>query len=147
MAGGKRRGPTKGGRVLVKLPFGKTLAPTNKSRGLSQLVLVKEGVADYLKLKPVDKIPSSKVTFKTAAGSRTVDRVKNVGSYRGESVTLIFGKPQSIKGSSGSYKTVSLPLGSGCNITDAVEYFQSNFPNIVGLRTRNGHRIQWGVSK
>ncbi|WP_414529116.1 hypothetical protein [Nodularia chucula] len=132
---------------MVKLPFGRTVAPTNKSGGLSQLALIKQGVADLLKLKPVDKIPTGKVSMKTASGTATFTRVKKVGSYRGESVTLIFAKPQAIKGSTGTYKTVSLPLGSGCNITDAVTYFQSNFPNIIGLRTRNGHRIQWGESK
>ncbi|MEA5516204.1 hypothetical protein [Nodularia sp. UHCC 0506] len=140
-----RRGPTKGGRVLVKLPFGRNTPPKGRQRGLSSLVKVKEGVADLLKLKPVTSIPTAKVTFKTASGSKTVTRIRNVGSYRQQSVTLIFAKPQTIKGSRGQYDTVSLPLGSGCTVTDAVIYFQKNFPNIVGIRTQSGNRIQWGV--
>lgn len=143
-----RRGPTKGSRILVKLPFGTNRAPKGTIKGVSSLVKVKEGIADLLGLKALTKIPESKVTFKTAAGSRTVTRVQKLGSYRQQSITLILKKPTTIKGSKGLYDTVSLPLGSGCTISDAVKWLQENKSSIViGVRTVSGSRIQWGESK
>jgi hypothetical protein len=51
-----KRGPTKGARVLVKLPFGRTVAASGKKPGKSQLVRVKEGVAQELGLKLLGKM-------------------------------------------------------------------------------------------
>lgn len=142
-----RKGPTKGGRILVKLPFGTNRAPKGNVKGVSSLVKVKEGIADLLGLKPLTKIPESSVSIKTAAGQRSFKRVQNLGSYRRESITLILKKPTTIKGSSGTYKTVSLPLGSGCTISQAVAWLQNNKSNIIiGIRTVNGNKIQWGES-
>jgi hypothetical protein len=60
---------------------------------------------------------------------------------------LIFAKPKSIKGSTGTYKTVSLPLGTGCTITDAVKYFEKQKNGVVGLRTKHGVVIRWDYSQ
>lgn len=140
-----RNGPTKGGRILVKLPFGKNKAPTSKTRGVSSLVKIKEGVATFLGFKPLSKLPETTIKIKTAAGERTVTRVQNLGSYRRESVTLILKKPTTIPGSKGTYKTLSLPLGSGCTISQAVKWLQANKSNdVIGIRTKDGNRIQWG---
>jgi hypothetical protein len=138
-----KRGPTKGARVLVKLPFGRTVAASGKKPGKSQLVRVKQGVAKELGLVPLKAIPTVKVTGK----SGTYTRIAATGSYRQESVTLIFDTAKSIKGSTGSYKTVSLPLGSGCTITDAVKYFEKSGKGVVALRTKNGVVIRWDYGK
>ena len=138
-----RKGPTKGARVLVKLPFGRTVAPSGKKPGKGQYVRIKQGVAQELGFKPVTSLPTVKVTGKTGVYTRLGTR----GSYRQESVTLIFDKPKTIKGSSGTYKTVSLPLGSGCTITDAVKYFEKQGKGVVGLRTKNGVEIRWDYDK
>jgi hypothetical protein len=138
-----KRGPTKGARVLVKLPFGRTVAAAGKKPGKSQLVRVKQGVAKELGLTPVTSIPTIKVTGKN--GSYT--RIAATGSYRQESVTLIFDSPKAIKGSTGTYKSVSLPLGSGCTVTDAVKYFEKNGKGVVALRTKSGVVIRWDYGK
>lgn len=140
-----RKGPTKGSRVLIKLPFGRTVAPKNGKGGKSQLIMLKAGVAKVLGFKPVTTMPSQKVTFKTAAGSRTTTRISQ-GSYRRKSVKLIFESPKSISGSSGTYKTVSLPVPNGVLISDIVNYFHKGAgksKGVIALVTSDGHRIQW----
>lgn len=138
-----RKGPTKGARVLVKLPFGRDNVP-----GKSKLVRVKENVAKELGFKPVTTLPTKKVTAKTAKGSATSTRITAQGSMRRASITLIFNKPKTIGKSPGTYKTVSLPLGSGCTVTDAILYFQKNGKSkgIVGIRTPAGQTIRWDTS-
>jgi hypothetical protein len=135
----KKRGPTKGARVLIELPFGEEKAPAGKKPGKNKYVRVKQGIAQELGFKPVTIMPTRTV--------KGVKRVVNIGSYRRESVTLIFEKPKIIKGSTGTYATVNLPLGSGCTITDAVEYFQKSGKGIVGLRTSNGQVYRWDFEK
>ncbi len=139
----KRQGLTKGARILVKLPFGRTEKPKNGKPGKSQLVKVKENVAALLKFQAVKNFQTSKVTFKTASGSATVTRIKSQGSFRERSIKLIFSKARKVGKSPGTYKSVSLPLGSGCTITDAITYFQKNGPSlgIVGLTTPAGKTI------
>jgi hypothetical protein len=140
-----RKGPTKGGRILVKLPFGTNRAPAGKIKGVSTLVKVKEGVAELLGFQPLKDIPQKNVTIKTAAGSRTFKRVQNLGSFRRASVKLILAKPTPIKGSTGTFKTVSLPLGSGCTVSEAAKWLQDNKSKLcIGIITPDGNRIQWG---
>lgn len=137
-----KRGPTKGSRVLVKLPFGRTTTGKNPK---GQLVLVKQGVAKELGFTPVKQLPTKQVTFKTAAGSRTVTRISQ-GSFKRKSVKLIFEKPRSIFGSKGTYKTVSLPMPSGVTVNDIVKYFHTGAgksKNVIALVTPDGKRIQW----
>jgi hypothetical protein len=143
-----RKGPTKGARVLVKLPFGRTVAASGKKAGKSQLVKVKENVAKELGFKPITTLPTKSVTFKTASGSATVKRVSATGSYRRKSVTLLFNKAKTVGKSPGTYKSVALPLGSGCTVTDAIVYFQKNGKSkgIVGIRTPDGVTIRWDES-
>lgn len=135
----KKRGPTKGARVLVELPFGTEKAPSGKKPGKNKYVRVKQGIAQELGFKPVTVQPT-----RTIKGQK---QVVNVGSFRRESVTLIFDKPKTIKGSTGTYKTINLPLGSGCTITDAVEYFQKSGKGIIGLRTADGQAYRWDYEK
>lgn len=143
-----RKGPTKGGRVLVKLPFGRTVKPKDGRAGQSQLVKLKENVAKFLDLKPVTKLETTSVKFKTARGTATAKRIKNAGSYRRASVKLILNKASKIGNSPGTYKTVSLPLGSGCTVTDAIVYFQEKGKSkgIVGLTTPDGRTVRWDTS-
>lgn len=132
-----KRGPTKGNRLLVELPF------ADKDKG--NLVMLKQGVAKELGFKPATNIPVKKVTFKTAAGNRTAERLQ-LGSYKRRSVRLIFTKPRTIPGSKGNYKSVSLPLSRGASIADVVKYFsQEGGKNkgVAALITPDGKRIQW----
>lgn len=138
-----KRGPTKGGRILVKLPFGREEKASGKKPGKSQYVRIKENVAKELGFKPVTSIPTITVTGK----SKTYKRISVSGSFRQRSITLIFDKPKSISGSSGTYKTVSIPLGTGCTITDAVKYFEKAGKGVVGVRTQSGQTIRWDTSK
>ena len=139
-----RIGPTKGGRILVELPFGTNVTATSGKEGKTKFVKIKENVAKFLGFNAVTKIQTQKITIKTAAGNRTFERVINRGSYRRESVTLILAKPTKIGNSPGNYKTINVPLGSGCTVTDAVTYFQTQTSKgIVGLRTPDGRTIRW----
>ncbi|MFK0733474.1 MAG: hypothetical protein ACIWVG_20360 [Gloeotrichia echinulata HAB0833] len=136
-----KKGPTKGGRILVKLPFGKEVKPSGKKPGKNQYVRVKQGVAKELGLDPVSKIPTVDITGK--GGHYT--RIGITGSFRQQSITIIFTKARAIKGG-GSYKTVSLPLGSGCTVTDAVEWLQKK-EFVAGVRTQSGQTIRWKETK
>lgn len=138
-----RRGPTKGARVLVKLPFGKEVKATGKKPGKSQYVRMKEGVAKELGFKPVSSIPTITVTGKNG----TYKRLSVSGSFRQKSITLIFTAPRSIKGSTGQYDTVSIPIGTGCTVTDAVKYFEKNKSFVAGIRTASGQTIRWKNSE
>ncbi|WP_190445647.1 hypothetical protein [Tolypothrix tenuis] len=133
---------------MVKLPFGRTVASAKGKPGKSQLVRVKENVAKELGLKPITTLPTQSVTSKTAKGSATFKRVNAQGSYRRISITLIFSKAKTVGKSPGTYKTVALPLGSGCTVTDAILYFQKNGKSkgIVGIRTPAGQTIRWDTS-
>lgn len=138
-----KKGPTKGGRILVKLPFGRDAKASGKKPGKSTYVRMKEGVAKELGFKPVTSIPTITVTGKTG----TYKRISVSGSFRQASITLIFDKPKTIPGSAGTYKTVSIPLGTGCTITDAVKYFEKAGKGVIGVRTQSGQTIRWDVSK
>lgn len=146
-----RQGPTKGGRIPVKLPFGDTTAPSadGKKKGKNQIVLIKQNVAIFLGLKPITSYDTDTVSIKTAAGEKSAKRISRIGSYRRESVTLILDKARKIGKSTGLYKTVSVPLGSGCTVSDAIKYFQANGRSrgIIGLRTQQGQRYQWEFAK
>ena len=150
-----KRGPTKGGRIPVKLPFGDTkkAVPGKDGKGVkpgkSQIVLMKQNVAKFLGLKPITQYDTVYVSTKTAAGEIPNKRIARMGSFRRESVTLILEKKTKIGDSPGLYKTVAVPLGSGCTISDAVKYFQENGKSkgIIGLRTANGQRYQWDFQK
>jgi hypothetical protein len=141
----KGKGPTKGSRILVKLPFGRTVAAKGKTPGKSQLVKVKENVAKELGFAAVKALETKSVQFKTAKGTATVKRISSVGSYRRKSVILLFKDAKKIGNSPGLYKSVSLPLGSGCTVTDAIVYFQKNgkAKGVVGIRTPDGVTIRW----
>lgn len=137
-----RKGPTKGSRVLVKLPFGRTKTGKN---GKSQLILIKQGVAKELGFQVVKQLPKKTVEMKTAAGNRKVTRLSQ-GSYKRKSVKLVFEKPRAIAGSKGTYKTVSLPMPSGVTIVDIVQYFHTGAgksKNVIALITPDGKRVQW----
>ncbi|MEH2146256.1 hypothetical protein [Nostoc sp.] len=134
----KKRGPTKGARVLVELPFGTEVKAAGKKPGKSKYIRVKEGIAKELGFKPVTTMPTVTVEGKK--------RVANIGSYRRVSVTLIFDKPRTIKGSTGTYASVNLPLGSGCTVTDAVQYFEKHAKGVVALRTASGQVYRWDFS-
>jgi hypothetical protein len=150
-----KKGPTKGGRIPVKLPFGDTkkAVPGKDGKGVkpgkSQIVLMKQNVAKFLGLKPITQYDTVNVSTKTAAGEIANKRIARVGSYRRASVTLILEKRTKIGDSPGLYKTIDIPLGSGCTITHAVTYFQQNGKSkgIIGLRTANGQRYQWDFAK
>lgn len=131
-----RKGPSKGGRILVALPFGKDVAPSGKKPGKSKLVLVKSGIAKFLGFKAVTKLPTAKVKNQT--------KLRTVGSYRQRSITLLFENAQKVGDS--SYKSINVPLGSGCTVTDAVLYFRSQATSLkcVGVRTHNGKTYMWG---
>lgn len=145
------KGPTKGGRWLVELPFGNKTNPTNtggtRKPGKSKLVKIKQGVAKYLGFTPVKTLPTQNVTFKTAKGTATVKRVPKVGSGGGRSVTLILESDKQIGGKSVSQ--INVPLGTGCTNTDAIVYFQKNgsAKGIIGLVTTQGRRVIWGEEK
>lgn len=135
-----KQGPTKGSRILVELPS--PLADEKKGN----LISIKQGVATLLGFNPVAKIPRTEVTIKTAAGERKIERLRS-GSYRRRQVTLYFEKPQTVKGSKGKYKSVSMPIPSGTSIADVVEYFSSGAGKnrkVAALKTPDGKRIQWG---
>lgn len=149
MATRKKKGPTKGGRILVELPFGRVeKAVKGKSGGRSKLVKVKENVAAFLGFKAVTSLKTQQVTFKTAKGSATVKRIVSQGSYRRKSVTLLLDKAKSIGKAPYKYKSVDLPLGSGCTVTDAIVYFQKNGKSkgIIGIRTPDGVTHRWGAT-
>lgn len=138
-----RKGPTKGPRVLVKLPFGETKPGTDKKPGKSQYVRMKQGVAKALGFDVVDKIPLQAVKTKNG----TINRLSVAGSMRRQSITVIFANAKTIA-KSGSYKTVSFPLGSGCTITDAVKYFEDKKSlGVVAVRTSHGQTIRFGADK
>ncbi len=143
-----KKGPTKGARILVKLPFGRTVAAAKGKPGKSQLVKVKENVAKELGFKATTTLDTKSVSMKTARGTATFKRVAAVGSYRRQSVTLIFKSAKTVGSSPGTYKSVALPLGSGCTVTDAIVYFQKNgkAKGIVALRTPDGVTVRWDSS-
>lgn len=137
-----KQGPTKGSRILVELP--KPLADPNRGN----LISIKQGVAKLLGFTPIAKIPRTEVNIKTAAGERKVERLKS-GSYRRRQVTLYFEKAQTVQGSKGQYKSVSMPIPTGTSIADVVEYFsagQGKTKKVIALKTPDGKRIQWGES-
>lgn len=138
-----RKGPTKGSRILVKLPFGRT--KTGGGKAASQYISVKQGVATLLGFKPVANVPTKTVRFKTAKGTATTQR-RIDGSYKQRSVILIFNAPKSIPGSRGSYKTVSLPIPSGVTLDDVAKYFHvgaGKNKGVIGMITPAGKRVQW----
>lgn len=140
-----RRGPTKGSRVLVELPFAKKKTSGGKVAGT--LVQMKQGVAEALGFTPVKTIPSSKVKFKTASGTATAVRLTK-GAYKRKSVKLIFKTPKTIKGSSGKYASVSMPISSGTTISAIVGYFNTGRgkgAGVIALVTPDGVKVQWGV--
>lgn len=143
MATALRQSPSKGSRVLVKLPF--AALKTGGGEKAGQLISIKQGVAKLLGFKPLTKAPTVKVKFKTAKGTATVTRLLQ-GSYKRRSVKLIFATPQVIIGSRGKFKSVSLPLCSGATIAGAVAYFQvgaGKDKKVIALVTPDGKRIQW----
>jgi len=145
----KKKGPTKGGRILVKLPFGRTTKPVSgKSSGKNQLVKVKENVAKFLGFEAATELKTQTVSIKTAQGEKRAKRIVNQGSYRRESVTLLLDKARTIGKSPNKYKTINLPLGSGCTVTDAIVYYQTNGKSkgIVGIRTPDGVTHRWAAS-
>lgn len=136
-------GPTKGSRILVKLPFGRDKTSGNKPA--SQLIEVKQGVARVLGFEPVKALPVKTVTFKTARGSAKAPRMGR-GSYKRKSVKLIFKAPKTITGSKGQYKSVSLPMPSGVTLDDIVKYFHTGAgknKGVIALVSPSGRRIQW----
>lgn len=146
----KRKGPTTGGRILVELPFGKEVKPVEgKKGGKSKFIKLKQNVASFLGLKPSKEVETRTVSIKTASGEVKATRVVNIGSYRRKSVTLLLSKARKIGKSPNTYKTVDLPLGSGCTVSDAVIYYQKNGPakGIIGIRTPDGATYRWGVEK
>lgn len=135
-----RVGPTKGVRILVKLPFAETKTGGGKPAG--DLIRVKSGVAKLLKFQAVEA-PRKEVTFKTASGTAKAERLKS-GAYRGRSVKLIFKQSKTIDGK--KYKSVSLPLCSGASIADVVKYFESGAGKpigVAGIITPHGKKIMW----
>jgi hypothetical protein len=150
-----KKGPTKGGRIPVKLPFGDTKKPVAAAGGKaakpgkSQIVLIKQNVAKFMGWKPITEYDIQTVSTKTAAGEVPNKRIARVGSFRRESITLILDKPRKIGDSPGTYKTVNIPLGSGCTVADAIKWFQANgkTKGIIGVRTANGQRYQWDFAK
>ena len=142
-----KRGPTKGSRILVKLPFGR--AKTGGVHKASQYISIKQGVATILGFKPVTNVPTQKVKYKTAKGTATVTR-RIEGSYRQRSVRLIFSAPKSIKGSKGTFKSVSMPVPSGVTLDDIVKYFHvgaGKSKGVIGMITPAGKRVQWAEAK
>lgn len=138
------RGPTKGSRILVQLPFGRER--TGGGKPASKLISIKQGVANVLGFKPITQIPTKNVRFKTASGSATSTRYQQ-GSYKRKSVRLIFKAPKTITGSKGSYKSVSMPVPSGVTLDDIVKYFhtgQGKAVGVIAMITPDGRRIQWG---
>lgn len=138
-----RRGPTKGSRILVKLPFGR--AKTSGGKPASQLIEVKQGVARVLGFEPVKALPVKTVSFKTASGTARAPRMGR-GSYKRKSVKLIFKAPKTIAGSTGQYKSVSLPIPSGVTLDDVVKYFHTGAgrsKGVIALVSPDGRRIQW----
>ena len=136
-----KKGPTKGPRVLVKLPFGQTKKGENGKPGKSQYVRIKQDVAKALGFTVVSEIPTETVTIK----GKTIKRISVAGSMRRESITVIFTSKKTI-GKSGSYKTVSFPLGSGCTITDAVKHFEGQ-TSVAAIRTSRGQTIRFRAEK
>jgi len=138
-----RRGPTKGSRILVKLPFGSE--KTSGGKLASQLIEVKQGVARVLGFEPIRVLPTKTVTFKTARGTARSTRFGR-GSWRRRSVKLIFKAPKTITGSTGTYKTVSLPLPSGVTLDDVIKYFHTGAgksKGVIALVSPDGKRFQW----
>jgi|SRR6476469_774461 len=133
-----RVGPTKGARIMVKLPFGK-----DKEKPATGLILIKSEVAKALKFKPVAKIPEKKVKMKTVAGERTYTRAIK-GSYKHASVKLLFAKPKTIGGK--QYKSVSIPMASSTNLNDFINFFaegEGKTLGVAGLVSRDGAKTQW----
>lgn len=138
-----RRGPTKGSRILVKLPFGRD--KTSGGKPASQLIEIKQGVANILGFDPVKTLPVKSVKFKTARGFANAPRYGR-GSYKRRSVKLIFKAPKTIKGSNGKYKTVSLPLPSGVTLDDVIKYFHTGAgknKGVIAMVSPDGKRFQW----
>lgn len=150
-----KKGPTKGGRIPVELPFGTDKAPKPAAGGKpakpgkSRVVLIKQNVAKFMGWKPIKQYDTKTVSTDTAQGEVSNKRIGRVGSFRRQSVTLILDKARKIGNSAGTYKTVNVPLGSGCTIADAVKWFQANgkAKGIIGLRTANGQRYQWDFAQ
>lgn len=139
-----RVGPTKGVRILVKLPFAEEKTGGGKPAG--NLIRVKSGVAKLLGFKSTPA-PKTEVSFKTASGTAKAERLKG-GAYKGRSVKLIFGQAKTIDGK--KYKSVSLPLSSGATIADTVKYFESGegkSKGIAGIITPHGKKIMWAEVK
>lgn len=142
----KKKGPTKGGRILVDLPFGRNIkAVKDKTKAKNKLVKVKENVAAFLGFKGVTSLKTQQISVKTVQGEKKYKRVLNQGSYRRKSVTLLLDKAKSIGKAPYKYKSIDLPLGSGCTVTDAIVYFQTNGKSkgIVGIRTPDGVTHRW----
>lgn len=116
----------KGSKVLVKLPFGTTTAATKASGskkgkpGKSQLVLMHPKVAKELKFTVVTN-RSQSVTFKTASGNVTVNRIVSRGCSRRKSCQLFFETEKTIDGI--KFKSVNVQMPSGTTVIDFVNYF------------------------
>lgn len=139
-----RVGPTKGARILVKLPFAEEKTGGGKPAGT--LIRVKSSVAKLLKFQAVEA-PRKEGSFKTASGTAKAERLKS-GAYKLRSVKLIFASKKSIDGK--QYKSVSLPLCSGASIADVVKYFQSGAGKpigVAGIITPHGKTIMWAEVK
>ncbi|BDA73065.1 hypothetical protein CAL7716_072310 [Calothrix sp. PCC 7716] len=139
------KGPTKGGRILVKLPFGETQKESSKENAKSQYVAIKENVAKALGFKPVDKMPTVQVKAKIGKGNAEVTITRLVrGAYKRRSVKLLFKSQKSIGGK--SVKTVSLPLPSGVTMADVAKYFNEGAgkaAGVSGMVTPDGIKVQW----
>ncbi|KJH71227.1 hypothetical protein [Aliterella atlantica] len=138
-----RRGPTKGSRILVQLPFGRD--KTGGGKPASRLIYIKQGVADALGFKPIRTLPTQQVRYKTASGTATTTRYQK-GSYKRKSVTLIFKAPKNITGSTGLYKSVAMPIPSGVTLDDVIKYFHTGAgksKGVVALISPQGSRMQW----
>ena len=114
------KGPIKGDRIPIELPFGPKKA--------NRVVLIKRPVADYLGFK-FKQLPFYETKNKgtTSAGKdkgarETTKRFKR-GSYRLKSWTLIFEK--AVKIGDRTVKTVSLPVTNHISVSDVVEYFET----------------------
>lgn len=135
-----RQGPTKGSRVLVKLPFAEAKTSSGKNNA-GQHILIKSGVAKYLGFEAVNA-PKKIVEVKVLGGGVAKIERQLRGAYKQRSVKLIFKSPVTITGK--SYKSVSLPLCSGASIADVADYFESGAgksKKVIALITPHGQRI------
>lgn len=116
----------KGSKVLVKLPFGTTTAATKATGskkakpGKSQLIMIHPKIAKELKFTVVTD-RSQSVSFKTAAGTATVNRIVSRGCSRRKSCKLFFDGEKTIDGL--KFKSVNVQMPSGTTVLDFVTYF------------------------